>query len=121
MGSILGNVNYNPYNRYAHGGSSLRPDPRQGGVPVNRGRVPFSAYDDIVFSTRAEATDALDQMIAIIAQYEVVTVADLFEMAEVTGEFTDANWGWADLRGADVQRVSEGYILNLPRPAPIES
>lgn len=121
QGAIFGNVNYNPYNRYAHGGSSLRPDPRQDRVPEKRGRVPFSAYDDIVFASRAEATEALDQMIAIIAQYDAVTVSDLFEMAEVTGEFTDDNWGWTDLRGADVQRVPEGYILNLPRPMPIEN
>lgn len=77
------------------------------------------AYDDILFPTRAEATDALDQMIAIIAQYDVVTVADLFESVGVTGEFTDENWGWTDLRGADVQRINEGYVLDLPRPAPI--
>lgn len=117
---LFGNVSYNAYNRYAQG-STLRPDPRQGGVPANRGRVPFSAYDEIVFSTRAEANDALDQMYAILSDYEVVSVSDVFEMAQLTGEFTDSNWGWTDLQGADVQKVTEGYVLNLPRPAPIAS
>lgn len=116
-GSIFGNASYNPYHRYSGGGgSSLRPDPRQQSNARSRNRVTQSTYDEIILATRAEATEVIDNLIAIIAQYDVATVADLFELVGVTGEFTDEKWGWTDLMGADIQRIHEGYLLNLPRP-----
>lgn len=75
---------------------------------------------EIIFETRVEATEVLDAMIAIIAQYDAVTVADLWELLGRTGEPTDERWGWTELLGADVAKVHEGYLLDLPRPSALD-
>lgn len=120
VGGIFGNATYNAYNRFSNPSSSLRPEPRHQPVPSRRGRVQQSSLDEIILETRAEANDVLDQLITIIDQFEVATVADLWDTLGVTGEFTDEKWGWTNLMGADVQRIGEGYLLNLPQPQPLE-
>lgn len=114
-GVFASGVSQVAYNRMA--GSTLRPDPRQ--QTVNRGRVRHRDLEEIYLGTRAEASAVLDQMIEIIANYDWVSVADLFEMLGVTGEYTDEKFGWDDLRGADVQRTADGYLLILPHPVEI--
>lgn len=119
--TLFGNATYNAYNRYSGSvGSSLRSDPRQAANNRLRNRAARSNYDEIILATRAEATEVIDSLIAIIAQYDAATVDDLFELVGITGEFTDEKWGWTDLRGADIQRIHEGYLLNLPRPQALD-
>lgn len=125
-GGVFGNVTYNAYNRFAGGGvpSTLRPDPRaqvQQQMPLNRGRAQRRDIGELIFGSRAEATEVLDQMIAIIAQFQVVSLSDLWDMIGHTGEFTDEKWGWSDLMGADIQRSGDGYILLLPPLQPLAS
>lgn len=120
-GGLFGNVTYNAYNRYSGASSTLRPDPRQQqAMPNRRGRANRKDIGEIILSTRVECTEVLDQMIAIIAQYDAVTLADLWEMLNTTGEFTDEKWGWTDLMGADVIKVHEGYLLDLPAPVSLD-
>jgi len=63
-----------------------------------------------------EAEEVIDRMFDLVSRYEVVTVADLYELVGVSGEYTDAKWGWTDLRGAAAMRIRDGYLLDLPRP-----
>ena len=55
-----------------------------------------------------------------VQKYDFATVADLYDMLGETGEYTDNRWGWTDLSKADVIRVHQGYLLDLPRPEPID-
>lgn len=89
----------------------------------NTTRVARSSYiyNDIVFGSRGEAEEVINQMTEIIGTYGVVSVADLCEIANVTGEFTDNKYGWSDLRDAYVERNKDGYMLKLPRALPISS
>jgi len=112
---IFGNAAYNPYNRYSASSTSLRQDNR-GGLPNRRGRAQMRDLGEILFTTRAEATEVLDAMIAIIAQYQSVTVADFWELLGKTGEPTDENFGWTELLGADVISTGGVYLLELPNP-----
>lgn len=77
-------------------------------------------FDEIILDTRAEAQEVLDQLFTLISDYDVATVADLYEMVGQTGTFTDEKWGWVDMRGAGVSRIKGGYLLNLPRPEYID-
>ena len=70
--------------------------------------------------TRVEAEEVLDRLFDWIERYEQVAVAELYEMVGISGNFTDQKWGWTDLRGATVSRVGRGYLLNLPRPEPLD-
>jgi hypothetical protein len=73
-------------------------------------------YRDILIPSRVEADEVLDQLFAALEQFGQVSVADVLDLMGATGEFTDAKYGWTDLRGARVERVrNDGYVLNLPR------
>ena len=48
-------------------------------------------YDELLFETRGDAESVLDAMNEIIAQYEVVSVADLYDLANVSNDNYAAN------------------------------
>lgn len=73
------------------------------------------SYDDIVFDNRGDAEEVLYRMEELLERFEVVSVADLFDMAGISCNYTDNKYGWTDLRSAHVERVRDGYIINLPR------
>ena len=77
-------------------------------------------YDEIKFETRGEAEAVLDEMEDIIDAYSVVTVSDLYDMADLTSPYTANRYGWSSLRSAEVIRTREGYFLKLPKPKPID-
>lgn len=79
-------------------------------------------YDDIVFSNRGDAEMVKQQMMDIIAKYGVVTVADMYEMADpnLTAPYTSHKYGWMDVSGAEAIRTRDGYVLKLPRAVPID-
>lgn len=72
-------------------------------------------YDDIVFETRGDAEAVLDRMNELLERFEIVSVADLFDMAGISCNYTDNKYGWTDLRTAEVRHVRDGYIIDLPR------
>lgn len=73
------------------------------------------SYDDIVFETRGDAEEVLYRMEELLERFDVVSVADLFDMAGISCQYTDNKYGWTDLRNAHVERVRDGYIISLPR------
>lgn len=77
-------------------------------------------FREIVLEERGEAERVLDEMGHILDAYDVVTVAELYSLVNITGSYTDEKWGWNDLRGSKVDRLREGYLLNLPRPIPLD-
>lgn len=77
-------------------------------------------YDNIVFDNRGEAEAAKQQMMDLIGRYGIVTVGDLYEMANQTPPYTAQKYGWMDVSNAETQRVRDGYILKLPRAVPID-
>ncbi len=56
----------------------------------------------------------------IVSKYKAASVADLCDLIGRSSQYTDVKYGWTDLRGADVQRVREGYVLIMPRVTLIE-
>lgn len=95
-----------------------RDEPRR--EPSRRARASHE-FNELVIPTRAEAEEVIDRLFDLTSKYETATVADLYELLGVTGEYTDDKWGWSDLRGAGVVRVSGGYILDLPKPDPLRA
>ena len=77
-------------------------------------------YDDIVLKNRGDADAVLNEMDNIIRRYGFVKVADLYDLVGIQGSYTDNNYGWTDLRYAEVVRQRDGYLLKFPRPMPIE-
>ena len=85
--------------------------PRRLSSPVMNG------YDinDIVLETRGEAEDVLARMDELVEQYGVVSVADLYDLVGITGNYTDNKYGWTNIRNAEPIRVRDGYLLKLPK------
>ena len=77
-------------------------------------------HDDILFDSRGDAEAVLDEMIEVIGKYGLVTVADMYDMAQLSQPYTSNRYGWTNLSSAEVKRVGGGYILDLPKAKPIE-
>ncbi|MCI9004421.1 MAG: hypothetical protein HFH39_04110 [Lachnospiraceae bacterium] len=76
-------------------------------------------YDDIILESRGEAEEVLSRMDELIDTYEVVSVADLYDLVGITGSYTDNKYGWTDIRSAKAVRVRDGYMLKMPRALPL--
>jgi hypothetical protein len=72
-------------------------------------------FDEIVLETRGEAEEVLSHLVDLTLDYNQATVADLYDLVGISGNFTDNKYGWTDLRSASVTRVRDGYLINLPR------
>lgn len=76
-------------------------------------------YDDIILESRGEAEDVLARMDELIATYQLVSVADFYDLVGVSGNYTDNKYGWTDIRNASVVRVRDGYMIKLPKALPL--
>lgn len=112
---------YTSYNRMSSGhpgGRAFEPDgPRR---DISRRARVNHEFSEIILATRGEAEEVLDRLGDLVDTYDFATVSDLYELVGITGSFTDDKWGWADLRGAEIRRVREGYLLNLPKTQPAD-
>lgn len=96
--------------------SMSRRDDRSYGV--NRTASGYN-YDDIVLDNRGEAEAVLDRMDEVMETYGLVRVADLYDLAGVTGDYTDNKYGWTNIRNARIVRVRDGYKIEMPRALPL--
>lgn len=78
-------------------------------------------YDDLVFETRGKAEAVYEGMLDILDRYKMVTVAAMYDLADMDVDWTANDYGWTDLRVHEpVKRVHDGYILDLPKAYPLE-
>jgi hypothetical protein len=73
------------------------------------------SYDDVIFQNRGDAEEVLFRMEELLDRFDAVSVADLFDMAGISCNYTDNKYGWTDLSSAQVERVRDGYVIRLPR------
>ena len=112
---------YVNYNRYGSGsrppwGERDRDDRR---TLSQRSRASHD-FDEIVLEDRGDAEGVVDGLAELISVYGTATVADLYQLVGVEQSHTDTKWGWQDFRGAGITRVKGGYLLDLPRPEPLD-
>lgn len=98
------------YREYYDNPGRREPEPSKGGYSMN----------DIIFEDRGDAEMVLSNLYDLLKRYHLVTVATLCELANVKSTSEDNNYGWTDLRHAEVVRVYEGYAIRLPRPMPLD-
>ena len=79
------------------------------------------SYDDVVVETRGEAEAVRTRLEEIVDEYGRVSVADLYDLVGVTGNYTDNNYGWTNVRNVEIIRVyGGGYMLKMPKAIPIK-
>ena len=92
----------------------------------------FEDKDDVVIEdysptqggsakARADAEGVLVSMQGIVDRYSVVRISDLYDLVGLTGVPSDYDYGWTNLNGASVRRVSGGWLLVLPKAMPIDN
>ena len=74
-------------------------------------------FREIIFETRSDAEDVLEAMIDILeSDYSQVSIGDLYDLCDITGNFTDHKYGWTDLRSASIHRArGGGFVIDFPR------
>lgn len=109
-GTVLrgGTVNYNAVSSGPPSGLTMAREANQSRSTGN--------YQDIVCPTQDIAERILAQLYDVFNQYRVVSVADLYEMANITPAPSDNAYGWVSLDGARISKERDGYVLALPRP-----
>lgn len=108
---------YVSYNRFAPSPAQRREENTR---PVSRRARASHDFDEIILATRVEAEEVIDRLFDLVSRYDSASVADLYELVGVTSQYTDDKWGWTDMRSAGVTRVRNGYLLDLPKPEPLD-
>lgn len=109
--------NYVNYNRYAQPSTSNRNDPRP---QLSRRARANHDFTEIVLASRREAEAVTDKLLDLLNHYGQATVADLYDMLGIQGNFAEERYGWRDIRGYKIDRVNNGYLLDLPQPEPLD-
>lgn len=108
-----------PYSSYYKGSSSSRSSYRR------RDRDDYYDSDDkidfrnIVLRERSDAEHVINAMRDRIRDTGSVSVAELLDLIDVAGRYTDNNWGWDDERDIGIRRVSTGYLIDVDEPKPL--
>lgn len=116
-GMLLGERNPNKGNqssRVSYRAYYDRPDDRKSSNNSSQSRSNYS-YKDLIFDNRGDAEVVLEQMFELLDRYDAVSIADLFDLAGESSNYTDNKYGWTNLEDARVQPVRGGYIIQLPR------
>lgn len=126
-------VDYSSRMRYSSPNMLPRPDPRDprySGVisqaatrlPDQRPYRPSATRDigQIILYSRKEAENVLEQLVNVIDMYDVVSVADLYDLLGLEVTPIDHKWGWSYLHNSEIRQVREGFLLDLPPLEPIQ-
>lgn len=85
----------------------------------SRARTVGYSHDDVILETRSEAEEIITRMDELIETYGIVSVADLYDLAGLTCNYTDNKYGWTSIRSVEAVRVRDGWMLKLPKALPL--
>lgn len=86
--------------------------PTVSGVP--RGRQNRHEINDVVLSSREEADLVVERLSDILEKYDVVSLADLYDLLGLQTSHIDNKWGWTYINNVPVRQIRQGYLLELP-------
>lgn len=73
-------------------------------------------YSNIILRNRAEAERIVEEMRNRIRNCNGASVADLFDLLDLSSKYTDNNYGWTDERDIGIRRVSSGFLIDVSEP-----
>lgn len=116
-----GGRSYVNYNSASYRGGNVRDrDQRERQRDISRVGRARHDFGEIVLETRGEAEEVLSHLVDLTIDYDMASVADLYDLVGITSNFTDNKYGWTDLGSASVSRVRGGYLINLPKTQQLE-
>lgn len=78
-----------------------------------------SDRETYIMSTREDADRVLDEMNEVIELQGFATVAMLKELIGFPSTHVDWKFGWTTLVGVQSHQVSEGYLIDFPKPVQV--
>lgn len=111
------NGNYSAYNRMSTAKTVYNPNTPQPTASSGRGAHNF---DRFIFPDRGDAEAVLDGLQVLIDEYGMASVTEFYELMGEDWEFTEQKWGWYNIATSSVSRISQGYVINLPRPVVLD-
>ena len=70
---------------------------------------------EIELDTYTDSQNVIYQLQALVDQYNQATIADLYDLVGIDGDFTDNNYGWKDLTRVSVIPYGRKFIIRMPR------
>lgn len=70
---------------------------------------------EIEVDTYTDSQNVIYQLQGLIDQYQQATIADLYDLVGIDGDFTDNNYGWKDLTRVSVIPYGRKFIIRMPR------
>lgn len=72
-------------------------------------------YRDVVLTDREAAYEIVDQLHYRIKEMGCATIADLLDLVNLPTKPSDNDWGWEYKNDISVRRVSNGWLIDVPR------
>lgn len=125
-GSKKSNAGRVSYRNYYDGRGNIKSSRYDNTETRDRGssrsnRQSVSLFDDIVVETRGDAEDILSRMSEYLDNYPVISVADMYDLANITSfPHTYNNYGWKSIASAKTIRVNDGYLIKMPPVEPLK-
>lgn len=83
--------------------------------------VDTKRFDYPVVATKKDADTVLQTLNDVIEQYDMVTVADMYDLCGIKDyPFTANSYGWNTLNDAIVVHTSDGWLIKPSNPRPID-
>ena len=77
-------------------------------------------HEDVRVRNRGEAEEVIIRLEEIISTYGLASVADLYDLVGMSGNYTDNNYGWTDIRSVKVIPERDGwYVIKMPKSLPL--
>lgn len=121
-----------PPRRSGYGGGPRvnynRPSERYG--PQQRAYLPGQSHQiqprrqdiaDIVLLNREDAELVVERLGDILDAWDVVSVADLYDLVGLPSTYVDNSWGWTSeaIKYVNIRQTRDGFLLEMPRTEPI--
>lgn len=101
-------VSYNSYYKSSYDGRTNRPN-RDRERPMDT-KVD---YRNIILQRRDDAEKVVQEMWRRIDDYGQVSIAEMLDLMEISGKYTDNNWGWTNKNDIGLRRMSDGYLIDV--------
>lgn len=73
--------------------------------------------DGVIVDDRERGELVIEELNAMIDDTGCCTVGDYYNFVDIVPNSTDDDWGWTDLKGARVNRLSaDEFLITMPRP-----
>lgn len=73
-------------------------------------------YSNIILRNRGDAERVIEELRNRIRDCNAASIADLFDLLDLSSKYTDNNWGWTDERDIGIRRVSSGFLIDVAEP-----